>query len=311
MRYLRNTLFFLVLAFVLNSCQAPEAYKKALAYFNQGATLETKQSMGEESDQLPDELVRLNQLYPDSKIPDELGQEPSAYYQQSLTLLDKALAGESQLAKGNMLDNTLALQAITKWRTGDLDGARAAAEKALPLLNQDEDEQDIRDRALMQALPGLINLDQAFNALGESNDLIAAIGDLDEMTLTEKRNSYDAIKALYTKYVSDDSDGAPSVKRGLSLIDRALGGVEGGEDIQLYLTNARLAGLDTWGDMFLNVFKASRRLSIRSSSPEESSWIHEEQGKFEQARINGLEELAKLLDGGEDHALYKYWKKLL
>lgn len=300
---------------LLSGCKAPEAYSNALDAFSSGATLEMKDRFpaedAESGAELPGDFMFFDDLYATSKTADP-SKAFTDYYKEALDYANTALKGASQLKKNKMLDNAYAIKALILWRQTEFDAAKTTASEAEPLLSHDSgQENDVRDLAMMQALPGLINVEKAYQALERSKAIVANLGPLSIQGADERQAAYEEIKGLYQDFVISETDGATSIKRGLDIIDRAIDNVDDNSAIVLYLKNAQLAGLDTWGDVLANVFIASRRLSVSEFAPDAGTWVSTEREKYELEMNNTLLELSKLLSSGENHKLYKYWKKTL
>ncbi|RMF00634.1 MAG: hypothetical protein D6772_06105 [Bacteroidetes bacterium] len=288
------------LALILVGCNAAEAYRQALDTFSQAAALEISQ---DETMTKPNSYLDISSLYPAAASPAPTKQDAGYFYGKTLDLLAKALKGESQLAKLGILDNAYTLQALTQWRQGNYEAVQQTLSTMDTLPSNDNDPDDIRDEALRKALPGLINIDRAYQALQESQAAMKKLGDTPE---SERKAKYEMIKSFYTQYATDDSDGAPSVERAFAILDYALQDVPQNEDVYLYLLNSKLAGLDTWGDLLFNTFTASRRLSVSTFAPEEKAWIDNERSAYEARRKAMLARLEEVV-GSKTHELYKYW----
>lgn len=301
-----------LLLFAFTACKAPEAYQAALESFSHGAELEIRDQLSEEETPPPDEIARLNDLYQAQQPADE-SRVPAYYYAQALAGANKALRGSSQLAKNQMLDNTYAIKALSQWKLGQYEAADETAKEAEPLLaDEQQDENDVRDLAMMRALPGLMNIDQAFAGLQQMKLLAAGVEQVRGAGEAARKELYESIKAQYEKSVTDETDGAPSVSRGLALIERAADLTPASEEaLQVYLINAKLAGLDNWGDLLQEVFVASRRLSVSQFAPDESEWIRSERSRYDEAVDSALEKLRSMLPDGEESAVYQFWFGIL
>jgi tetratricopeptide (TPR) repeat protein len=300
------TLFLFLAVLSFSSCEATKAYQEAQTAFSQGATVEMQERFADAADQLPSNFVYFDDLYK-SNAPIEEGVTAAGYYESAMGGILKALKGEGQLKKAKALDNAYAIKALTHWRQGEYDAAREAAEKAVPLLQHNAgEENDIRDLAMMQAMPGLINMDESFGALNEIKELGEELANT--RAISKKAALYDEIKVIYLAAVASDEDGASSVTRGLSLIERAIEGIDGESAIKLYLLNAQLAGMDNWGDILEVVFLSARRLN---ASPEEVNWVMEERSTYNTNVKSYLSKLEAALPNGKDNKLYAYWARLL
>lgn len=291
---------------LLSSCQATEAYRRAQTAFSQGAAVEMQERFADAADQLPSNFVYFNDLY-QSSTPADPDRTADGYYEDAMGEVATALKGKGQLEKSFALDNAYAIQALSMWRLGMHDQAKNIAKIAVPLLEKNEgDESDTRDLAMMQALPGLINIDESFTAMQEIQELGNALASSSDEA--ERRSQYEQIKTLFTDHYLSEDDGAPSVTRGLALIERAIDNIEGESAISLYLLNAQLAGIDNWGDAFQVVFLSARRLN---DSPEELQWVVDGRDQYRDLVREYLKKLENAVPGGEDDKLYLYWVRLL
>jgi tetratricopeptide (TPR) repeat protein len=307
MKFASTYIFFLSLVLLgFSSCEATKSFQEAQTAFSQGATVEMKERFGDAAGQLPSNFVYFDDLYK-SNAPIDEGNTAAGYYEVAMGAINKCLKGEGQLKKATALDNAYAIKALTHWRQGDYDEAREVARKAVPLLQQNTgEENDVRDLAMMQALPGLINMDESFGALSNIKELGEALANA--RTVSEKAVIYDQIKEIYLTFVASEEDGASSVVRGLSLIERAITQMEGESAIKIYLRNAQLAGMDNWGDILEVVFLSARRLN---ASPEEVNWVMEERSTYNTKVKDYLGKLEAALPNGKDNKLYAYWVRLL
>ena len=139
----------------------------------------------------------------------------TASYRLSLTMISNLLdKNKGDLEKDNLLGVAYTLKALTEWRLGDYTSARttAASGKQLP-----EGSLFPRDRALLEALPGLIKNDQAYQHLVEGN------------------YPYVDIKRLLTESLRDLDEGMK--------VDSA------GENLRLFFLVSKLAVLKNWLDL--------------------------------------------------------------
>lgn len=314
-RTINQSWILILILIVFNSCHALEDYGSAVEAFSEGAALEMEKRFPAQDAtsgaELPADFIFFDDLYQTSGNVDAT-MAFSKYYDRALEKANAALKGAAQLEKNNMLDNAYAIKALTYWRQGDYDAANELARQAEPLLRQDNGgEDDVRDLAMMQALPGLINIEKAYAALEESQKSMEGLAAIAALGSEERHVFYNTIKASYTESVTSTADGAASISRGLSLIQRAIDNVDDNDEIILYLRNAQLASMDTWGDMLLNVFNASRRLSVSQFAPEEIEWINDERKAYDKRLVEYLHLLGEELPGGERNKLYKYWKAVL
>jgi hypothetical protein len=139
----------------------------------------------------------------------------TASYRLSLTMISNLIdKNRGDLEKDKLLGVAYTLKALTEWRLGDYTSARttAALGRQLP-----EGSLFPRDRALLEALPGLIKNDQAYQHLVEGTYL------------------YVDIKRLLTESLRD-LDGGMKVG-------------SAGENLRLFFLVSKLAVLKNWLDL--------------------------------------------------------------
>lgn len=306
---MRTTTFLLssvLLLGLLQSCKAPEAYRRAQTAFSQGAAIEIEERFADAAEQLPSNFIYFDDLYRPS-APANPERSANGYYEEALGEVSTALRGKRQLEKIRALDNAYAIKALSLWRLENYGEARSVAETAIPLLERNEtDESDVRDLAMMQSLPGLINIDLSYEALQQIKERGTALATSEDEA--ERAAIYQEIKTLFIDHFTSDTDGDPSVMRGLALIERAIGNMQGESAIKMYLRNAQLAGIDNWGDAFQVVFLSARRLN---DSSEELNWVVEGRDLYKDLVRSYLQKLIATLPNGKDDKLYLYWARLL
>ena len=139
----------------------------------------------------------------------------TASYRLSLTTVSNLIEkNKDDLEKDRLLGVAYTLKALTEWRLGDYTAARttAASGRQLP-----EGTLFPRDRALLEALPGLIKNDQAYQHIAEGN------------------YPYWDIKKLLTDSLKDLDEG---MKVGSA-----------GENLRLFFLVSKLAVLKNWLDL--------------------------------------------------------------
>jgi hypothetical protein len=139
----------------------------------------------------------------------------TASYRLSLTMISNLIdKNKGDLEKDNLLGVAYTLKALTEWRLGDYTSARTTA-----ALGRQLSEASLfpRDRALLEALPGLIKNDQAYQHLVEGN------------------YPYVDIKRLLTESLRDLDEG---MKVGSA-----------GENLRLFFLVSKLAVLKNWLDL--------------------------------------------------------------
>ncbi len=298
--------YAVLLTVLFTSCQATEAYRRAQTAFSQGAAIETRDRFADAQVELPSNFFYFNDFYRTSTDIDP-NRSASAYYADALQEVSAALKGKKQLSKNFALDNAYAIQALSLWRLGKYEEAKKVATVAVPLLEvNDADESDFRDLAMMQALPGLINIDESYTALEQIQKLGKALAGTEDEE--EQKETYEQIKTLFTNYYLSNEDGAPSVTRGLAIIERAITNAEEGNAVGMYLRNAQLAGIDNWGDAFQVVFLSARRMD---DNPEDGMWVLEGRDNYQGLVKSYMSKLEASLEDGKANKIYQYWTQIL
>ncbi|MEL7422475.1 MAG: hypothetical protein AAFN81_05765 [Bacteroidota bacterium] len=298
--------YSLFLAILFTGCQATEAYRKAQTAFSQGAAIEMRERFADAQVELPNNFFYFNDFYRTNTEVDPNRSAPN-YYAEALKEATAALKGKKQLSKNLALDNAYAIQALSLWRLGKYKEAKEVAAVAVPLLEKNEgDESDFRDLAMMQALPGLINIDESYTAVEQIQRLGTALTEAEDEE--QRQDNYQQIKTLFNDHFLSDADGAPSVTRGLAIIERAITNAEDENAVGLYLRNAQLAGIDNWGDAFQVVFLSARRLDNNST---EGTWVLEGRDTYKDLLKEYIRKLENSLPDGQTNKLYQYWTRIL
>ncbi len=297
------------LMLALSSCANLKDYGAAQTAFSSGAALEIQQQAAD-ADAAPAGAVSLSELM-GTEVPANVSGDPGTFYQDALNSVDKALQAQPALAKGSADDNAMALRALCLWQLGRYDEADEQAEAAMPALMDSQDgEDDQRDLSLMQALSGLTKIDRASDALSFARNRSSEVEALISGSEDDRLALYDEMKQQYIDFSTSDEDGKPSVQRALSIIDAAIEDCQH-EPTKLYLTLSQLAGIEIWGDMRNNLFRASRQLSVPLSRENEQGWLEDELTNYREARDTSLETLIDRLGGNPNHPLVAHWRDIL
>lgn len=293
---------FLATVIFFNSCQAPEAYRRAQEAFSKGAEFEMRDRFKTLAGERPQDLIYFDNLYPASA--ENTLRTSTGFYQLALQEVATALKGQGQLNKVDALDNAYTIQALAQWREQDYAAALATAQTAIPLLEENTpDEADVRDLAMMRALPGLIKLDIAFQQLATAQNLGKQLD-----TSTAPDSIYLLIRSHFVDYGKANVDGSNSVIRGLAVVENTVEKITEEQPLRRYFLNAQLAGIDTYGDLLLETYQAARRTE---QGAEEIAWINQERAAYDSLVATYLERLLNAMPEGENSVLYRFWKRVL
>ena len=127
---MRTTTFLLssvLLLGLLQSCKAPEAYRRAQTAFSQGAAIEIEERFADAAEQLPSNFIYFDDLYRPS-TPANPERSADGYYEEALGEVSTALRGKRQLEKILALDNAYAIKALSLWRLENYAEARSVAD---------------------------------------------------------------------------------------------------------------------------------------------------------------------------------------
>jgi hypothetical protein len=143
----RHHILGAIAAAFLAACAASSALRDAQDAFNTAASLDNRAQSAAEL-----------QSGESGAVASSLGRD--AAYAAVIERIDGMTWRErSQLASDKLLGNALTLRVLSLWRLGRFDDARADADK---LLEEGAPEVAARDRALLEALPGLIRIEEAY-----------------------------------------------------------------------------------------------------------------------------------------------------
>ena len=171
-----------------------------------------------------------------------------AGYKLTLETVTKLIDEKEQALKADkLLGSAYTLKALSEWRLGNYQSAVATVNKA-------KSAQDItlfpRDKAIIEALRGLIKNDQAYTMM--------ITKDQDN----KPDHSYAEIKTLLMESVDDLNAGKEAVQQGHS--------------IRLYLSVSKLAALKNWLDLFNSPNEYSKdKPSPFSKTNEQEQWCNE------------------------------------
>lgn len=201
------TLLILLVSLIAAGCVGPaKTLREAQDQFNTAAALENQ--------------VKLNPLQEDTLVTISRAREG---YRQALLLVSPLIEEkQNALAQDNLLGSAYTLKALTLWRLGDYDQTLETlqAANAKPVT----DSLYPRDRAVMDAMRGLIKNDQAYRKMTDRGPDGAPTG------------AYGDIHTLLVEAL-DDLNGGFTV-------------VTDEHAIRLYIVVSQLAVLKNWSDLF-------------------------------------------------------------
>lgn len=295
---MKTHLNLLFLLWLCCSCAQLNYLDQAQNAFNQGASLETNLSFGE---------------------PALLGQ-PSAAGSQAMSLatpdlcyrlayaqVNKALLQDSKLKADGVLVNAHSLRALSAWKLGLYAQATESA-LAAKIALQDSDVPLPREAAMMTALEGLIQADQAFVAVQKFK--------LDNQTRSTSPNASEALTLMANirkQYEADitNSSGTGKIDKALSTLDKAKLEVAGRADIQIYFIMSQLAALKTWLDELDQIYSLLKTFGFASNNNDLKRWFDQENDRFTQKRNLYMSQLAPLLPQQKENVMYKRWEEWL
>ncbi len=297
--------FYLLISLIgLSSCKCLVAYERGLKKFNQATQIENDRLYGVSD--IPSAVITLDELY-QKKGARPANRASETYYLAALAQLEKSLDCENKLQQRSILTTAYTLKALTEWQLRRYDAASATARTAVRQFNTASNP-DPRDEALMNALDGLMIIDQLYDA-NDSLDQRLTDRQIDRLAddTTAQNAEFDALKVLYEQRFTNDRDTAKSLLRALEIIDRSCDRALGQDSTIQYLRNAQMAGLRTWQGNLDLLKKAGQRFRIFIRRPAMEAWFLEEQRLFDTFREQYFERLAALFPEGTNHPIYQFW----
>lgn len=201
---------------LLSACGHLMHLDRAQNNFNQGAALENQ--------------LRFN---PQS----EVSTSPYLYYNMAYAELGKALKNKGALSKDDVLANAYTIKALCEWKLKMYSQAEKSADVALAEYLDMERKGMLmpRDKALMQALPYLMEIDKVKSHLYafHAPDSLA----------------YPSALEHYQQYIFNSSpDQAAKLEAAIHKLGNIRTQLEGSEDMSVYLLLSQLAALKAWSD---------------------------------------------------------------
>jgi len=196
--YGRSGFLILVFVLLLSGCVSHiQTLRDAQEEFNRAASLENALKM----DPRQGDVATLGNIH--------------ASYRLSLKILsDLIVENRTDLEKDNLIGVAYTLKALTEWRLGEY---QAALGTVRVVKDYPDNTLLPRDKAMAEALRGLIKNDQAY------------------AHMVARNYSYGDIKTLLNESLGD--------------MDKGLAVPGAGENLRLYLVMAKLSGLKNWLDL--------------------------------------------------------------
>ena len=286
--------YLFLLLMLCCSCAQLNYLDQAQNAFNQGASLETNLSFGEPA--------LLGQ-------PSAAGSQamslatPDLCYRLAYSQVNKALLKDSQLKADGVLVNAHSLRALSAWKLGLYAQATESA-LAAKIALQDSDVPLPREAAMMTALEGLIQADQAFMSVQKLKL------DHQKPNVSEALNTMANIRKQYEADIVN-SNGTGKIDKALSILDKAKLEVPGRADIQTYFIMSQLAALKTWLDELDQIYSLLKAFNFSSNNNDLKRWFDQENDRFTQKRNLYMGQLAPLLPQQKENVMYKRWEEWL
>ncbi len=306
---IRNSFLLLSLLVLAASCKTLKVWDSARENFSKGAIVEMAQRTQNAENPANSPFANLGELYPGLGFPTaNLGKDPKVHYRQSYKDIMAALEKTSKLRQTGELGNALTIKALAEWKIDSVNQARATAASALGELLR-ETERDPRDEALMEALPGLMAIDQCYESvqsmikpMRDKADNASSVSAADAKTLIA-----DA-KAHYMEVIRGSDN---SIQAAMSILENAKQRGAENKEIVRYLLLSQLAALNSWADELNTIDNSSKLFGVKANDTSLANWIKGEWTAYEDSRKKHLDQLAGMLPGGIADPGYLFWKKIL
>ena len=227
---------------------------------------------------------------------------PTSYYNLAYSQVREALKNEDQLRRDTLLGNAYSVRALCEWKLKRYLKAQISASKALAELQRYEDAGIFmhRDKAVMRALSGLIEIDQVNDTLYQH----FGGNDIDPM----------AAKEFFVRFVHDAKDeNVSNIESALSTIEKAKNGVRPTHEVQVYFLLCQLSALKVWSDGF-DFLKNSVDTAADISAEDRRKlreFIFTERDAYKLKKDGYMQMLAKKLPKGEGDEIFQFWNDKL
>ncbi|HOY18136.1 MAG TPA: hypothetical protein PLC89_12600 [Haliscomenobacter sp.] len=295
---MKNYLLTLGILVIIQGCAQLNYLDQAQNAFNQGATLESNRNFGEQ---------------PNLEQPFAAGSQamsfatPDLCYQLAYAQVNKALEKESKLKADGVLANAQALRALSAWKLGLYQQASESA-LAAKIALQDSDVALPRESAMMTALEGLIQADQAYAAVQKFK--------LENQSRSTTPNASEAlsmmenVKKQYEENIVNFS-GTGRIEKSLAVLDQAKKEIPERADIQTYFIMSQLAALKSWLDNLDQIYSLLKTFGFANTNNDLKRWFDQENERYAQKRNQYMAQLAPLLPQQKENVLYKRWEEWL
>ncbi len=228
---------------------------------------------------------------------------PGHFYSIAYSEIQEALKGDSKLKRDTVLASAYAIKALSEWKLKRYGAARLSRSLALAEL-EDYEKNGIRqprDKAVMTALEGLIQID-------EVNDELYPYFD-------QQDPAPDQAREFYLSRVASNQEGTQGkIERALGIIESAKALASANRETQVYLTLAQLAGMKTWSDAFdryKNILDTDQSLSNADKQERNEEMRRSFFKKYEEEKDRHMKNLSDNLPNAGNDPVYNYWKFLL
>jgi len=295
-RRIRTSIIALICWVVVTSCTQLNYLREAQNHFSDGAALENKQLFG-----FGTQLTASNDL---ERLPQSYLTQPSPtlYYQMALKDVDQALAKAEDLHTDQLLGHALALKALCYWKLGQYEQALQQARDAKSVLSSQELAFD-RDLATMEALEGLVATERAHLAIQELAGKVATWTS-EPVSTQQALRIFTEVEKHYTEQVGNLSS-TGRLRRAIRVLEGSREYLTKDHPMQVYLTQAQLAGLKNWLDE-LDLVNQLRQ-QFQSSNSDWTEWFNQEITAYNRQKDQALRRFANQQPDGEQDSLYRWW----
>ena len=227
---------------------------------------------------------------------------PNSYYILAYSQVKEALKNTDQLRQDTLLGNAYSIKALCEWKLKRYLQARVSANQALAEFKRYEAAGIFmhRDKAVMRALGGLIEIDQVNDTLyqhfgGDNIDPMAA-------------------KEFFLRFVHDaKEENTSNIESALTTIEMAKKDVRPTHGVQVYFLLCQLSALKVWSDGF-DFLKNSVDTAEGISAEDRRKlrdFIFAERDAYKVKKDRYMQMLAKKLPKGEGDEIFQFWNDKL
>jgi len=265
---------------LLLSCAHLQHLDRAQNAFNRGAEMENFDRYGFETEALA---------------------SPVIHYQLAYREVKEALKKPKKLRNAQLLGHAHALKALTEWQLQLYEAASRSSRSALSFFDRAEAEGGVRlarDRAVMEALPALVQLDSIRKHLFQFFRST-------EVPLADARSYYLA----HIHHPAEDRT-AP-LAQALQMLEQQPLPAGSSDNLRVYFLQAQLAGLQTWDRALDYIRKSIRDAELEGDALAEADTFYsvEFDEHLMPRKRAALEQLKLLLPKGQEHPVYRFWSR--